>query len=254
MSDLPVLWHIEVSHYNEKARWALDFKGIAHRRRAPMPGAAHMAHAVRLTRRLTFPVLELDGRAIGDSTRIIEELERHRPDPPLYPDGPDERRRALELEEFFDTELGPHIRRVGFEQMFEPQHRDLMLDELVKGSPELRRGFSAAYPVVRRVFKARYGVSPERTRVGLRKVREALDRVESERAGAGHLVGDSFTVADLTAAALFAPLIQPDELEYPLPLPPETRALQAELREHPGGRWVMDTYRRHRGSSAEVAG
>ena len=41
MSDdgKPVLWHIEVSHYNEKARWALDHKGIEHERRAPPPGA-----------------------------------------------------------------------------------------------------------------------------------------------------------------------------------------------------------------------
>ena len=37
----PVLYHIEVSHYNEKARWALDYKGVPHRRKAPMP-IAHM--------------------------------------------------------------------------------------------------------------------------------------------------------------------------------------------------------------------
>ncbi|HEX8645931.1 MAG TPA: glutathione S-transferase N-terminal domain-containing protein [Thermoleophilaceae bacterium] len=253
MSELPVLWHIEVSHYNEKVRWALDHKGIAHRRRAPMPGAAHMAHALRLTRRLTFPVLELDGQAIGDSTAIIAELERLRPDPPLLPADPAERRRALELEEFFDTELGPHIRRVGFQSMFEPQNRDLMLDELVKDSPLVRRAFTATYPVVRRTFKARYGVYPDRVRAGLEKTHAALERVESERAGRDHLVGDSFTVADLTAAALFAPLLQPDELEYKLTLPPETLPLQAELREHPAGRWALDTYRRHRGVSAEVA-
>ncbi|MCA9686256.1 MAG: glutathione S-transferase N-terminal domain-containing protein, partial [Myxococcales bacterium] len=26
------------SHYNEKARWALDYKGLAHRRRSLLPG------------------------------------------------------------------------------------------------------------------------------------------------------------------------------------------------------------------------
>ena len=40
----PVLYHIEVSHYNEKARWALDYKGVPHRRKAPMP-MMHMAWA-----------------------------------------------------------------------------------------------------------------------------------------------------------------------------------------------------------------
>jgi hypothetical protein len=29
----PLLWHIPLSHYSEKVRWALDYKGIAHRRR-----------------------------------------------------------------------------------------------------------------------------------------------------------------------------------------------------------------------------
>jgi hypothetical protein len=32
--ETPVLWHLEISHYNEKVRWALDYKGVAHVRRA----------------------------------------------------------------------------------------------------------------------------------------------------------------------------------------------------------------------------
>jgi multicomponent Na+:H+ antiporter subunit D len=35
----PVLWHIAVSHYNEKVRWALELKGVEHERRAPPPPA-----------------------------------------------------------------------------------------------------------------------------------------------------------------------------------------------------------------------
>ena len=102
----PVLWHIEVSHYNEKARWALDYKGVPHRRRAPMPGVLHPAVALAKTRKPTFPILDIDGETIGDSTRIIEALERRYPEPPLYPADPDERRRALELEDFFDEHAG----------------------------------------------------------------------------------------------------------------------------------------------------
>ena len=113
----PTLWHIEISHYSEKARWALDYKGIEHQRRAPTPGA-HIAVALWLTRGRckTFPVLQLDGEAIGDSTAIIAALEERYPDPPLYPDDPGERRRALELEEFFDEELGPHARLLAFHE------------------------------------------------------------------------------------------------------------------------------------------
>ena len=114
----PVLYHIEISHYNEKVRWALDYKGVAHRRKAPMP-MLHMAWAAAMTRGQdkTFPILRLNGDTIADSTRIIERLEHDYPEPPLYPAEPDDRRRALELEEFFDEELAPHLRRAAFAEV-----------------------------------------------------------------------------------------------------------------------------------------
>jgi glutathione S-transferase len=50
----------------------------------------------------------------------------------------------------------------------------------------------------------------------------ALDRIEQERQGRAYLVGDAFTVADLTAAAMLAALLQAAEIQYPLraELPP----------------------------------
>src|SRR3954452_6127113 len=106
MDDPPVLWHLKVSHYNEKARWALDHKRVAHERRAVMPGP-HRKLAEKLTGGTTFPVLAFAGHASGDATRIITALERRGPEPPLYPADPGERRRALELEDFCDEHLGP---------------------------------------------------------------------------------------------------------------------------------------------------
>jgi glutathione S-transferase len=118
MNARPVLWHIKISHYNEKVRWALEHKGVEHDRKAPMPGA-HMAVALWLTRgrSYTFPVLQLDGRAIGDSTAVIAALEERYPEPPLYPPDEIERRRALDLEDWFDEELGPYIRRFAFHEL-----------------------------------------------------------------------------------------------------------------------------------------
>ena len=55
-------------------------------------------------------MLQLDGQTIGDSTAIIAALERIHPEPSLYPGDPAERLWVLELEEFFDEELGPAIR------------------------------------------------------------------------------------------------------------------------------------------------
>ena len=77
MNVRPTLWHLPISHYSEKARWALDVKGVEHRRRTAPPGI-HMAVALRLTRGrgFTFPILVLDGRAIADSTAIVQVLEQ----------------------------------------------------------------------------------------------------------------------------------------------------------------------------------
>ena len=110
----PVLWHISISHYNEKVRWALDLKRVPHRRRA-IPGGFHVVAALALTHGAgyTFPILVLDGEVISDSTAIIGALERRYPAPPLYPDDPAERRRALDLEGYFDEELAPAVRLVG---------------------------------------------------------------------------------------------------------------------------------------------
>src|SRR5215210_1914673 len=112
-AETPVLWHLEISHYNEKARWALDYKGIAHQRRAVTPGLQELT-ARRLRAGRTVPILELDGRAIGDSTKIIEETESRWPEPPLYPAHPEQRTRALDLEDYFDEQCGPDARRVLF--------------------------------------------------------------------------------------------------------------------------------------------
>ena len=43
------------------------------------------------------------------------------------------------------------------------------------------------------------------------KIVAALDRIEAELGGRAYLVGDSFTVADLTAASLLYPLVRPPE-------------------------------------------
>src|SRR5690242_17807614 len=108
-SAFPVLWHFTVSHFNEKARWALDFKRLPHVRHALLPGF-HFVRVLRLTGQTAVPVLVLDGQAIHDSTRIIAALEHARPEPPLYPAQESDRARALALEDFFDEELGPSIR------------------------------------------------------------------------------------------------------------------------------------------------
>jgi glutathione S-transferase len=77
----------------------------------------------------------------------------------------------------------------------------------------------------------------------------------AEVGSSGYLVGDRFSVADLTAAALFSPLVQPAELQYhlPSPFPPSIAAYRQTLSDHGAFQWVTEIYSRHRGRSAEVA-
>ncbi|MGI9020143.1 MAG: glutathione S-transferase family protein [Solirubrobacterales bacterium] len=243
-ADKPVLWHIPISHYNEKARWALAYKGIEHERRAPVPGA-HMVVALALTRgrSATFPVLQLGGRTYGESTDIIAALEELVPDPPLYPDDPARRARALELEDFFDEELGPHIRLYAYNELLrEPEAFERVAEKL---APAPLRRFAG--PMAAALVKVRFRVSDEgRARVAKEKVLAALDRLEGELGGSSYLVGDAFSVADLTAASLFYPLVAPPEGPEVEVTATGFEEFRAPLRERTGFRWVEEMFARHR--------
>jgi glutathione S-transferase len=249
-----VLWHIEVSHYNEKARWALDYKGIPHRRRAPMPGFTGPV-ALVLTRgaQRRMPVLRLDGRMIGDSTAIIAALEDLQPEPPLYPADPAERKHALALEDFFDEQLAPEIRRfVWAHTLGDPTATAESL--MTRAGPATKRLVRTLVPVMAPAVRRDYSVSEETAVRARERIVAAMDRVEAELGSREYLVGDAFGVADLTAAALFTPVLCPPGRQY---APPAVSApileLRSELERRPGGEWIAAMYARHRGASAEVA-
>ena len=252
---VPILWHLEMSHFNEKARWTLDYKGIPHERRSIFPGTQELRARMLRGGTSTTPVIDIDGKRIGDSTRIIAELERRWPDPPLYPADPEERRRALEIEEFFDEEIAHDLRRV----MFDPflRHPELMAEA---AGTDRRRGGSVSgllFPLINRAVRFRYDVSPERTAKSREIVIAGMDRIEQERGPSGYLVGDSFSVADLTAAAIMAPLVRPPEFPYhqvdPARDPEELKSWREPLEEREAWRYVLEMYARHRAATAEVA-
>jgi glutathione S-transferase len=253
MSGPPVLHHLKVSHYNEKVRWALDYKGVPHVRRAAIPGR-HRKMAKELSGGTTFPVLVFDGQAIGDSTRIIETIERRYSGPALYPEDPDERRRALELEEFFDEELGPYTRLLLIHHILPDARLFLGVFASDLKGPRLALAL-AQFPLLRPRIASGFGANDERA-VGhaFEKLRAAGERFQAELQPNGYLVGDGFTVADLTAASLVAPIAAPDEFPYPQPqrdhpLPAPVRDALAE-----SGllAWTREMYARERRKSAAI--
>jgi glutathione S-transferase len=74
----------------------------------------------------------------------------------------------------------------------------------------------------------------------------------AERLGDGrpYLCGERFTAADLTFAALAAPMLMPTGYGVPLPqpdeLPSDTAAVVRELRRHPAGEHALAMYERER--------
>ena len=250
--ETPLLWHIPLSHYNEKVRWALDYKGIAHRR--AVLGPDYLIRAWRATGQGKLPILWLDGRAIADSTRIIAALEERFPEPPLYPRDAAAQQRALALEDDLDETLGPALRAAIVTPLFR-NDPDIALRVLMTGMPEkayrtlrpLLRAFPAYYRLRHRISEANL----EKDRAG---VAAALDRIEHKRQGRAYLIDEAFTVADLSAAALLGALLQPPEIQYPLQveLPPYLQDYRATLLRHPALQWAAGIYRVHRGRSAEV--
>jgi len=254
VASLPVLWQLQVSHYVEKVRWALDYKRVPHIRRSLLPGV-HIREAKRLTGDTsTVPVLTIDESSIGESTRIIATIEQRWPQPPLYPDDRARRRRALQLEEFFDEELGPHIRRAFYHELL--PHPELLVQLFTHGDPVAARTLRQALPALCVGIQQRFAITAETAAESRAKTAAAMDRLERELSPSGFLVGDLFTVADLTAAALFYPVARPPEFPYPMvaddDLSDSWRAFHDSLAQRPAGRWVADIYRRHRGRSAEV--
>ena len=258
-----VLWHIELSHYNEKARWALDYKSIEHELRVPMPGL-HGARALMLTRgkHRRLPVMELEGRRIGDSTAIIAALEAYQPEPALYPADPAEKARALELEDFFDEELAPQMRRLVWHHTL--PDTDAVVESLFArpGAGLERASLRATAPAVRPFIPAGdYGVSADsaegRARPGYslpwiasrpsyRPFRDTSSVIvlsgRSDRSSAVH-------AADRSAAPTVHAGHVPGRGGQPL-----REELTAARH---GGRWIHEMYQRHRrvgGAARGVAG
>ena len=247
-AERPVLWQLQISHYNEKVRWALDYKRIPHTRRSMMPGV-HQLIVKRLAGIVTSPVLTIGEESIGDSSAILQAIEERWPEPPLIPENPLQRRRALRLEDWFDEELGPHIRRAVYWELL--PYPDVVVPLFTDGASATTRALlRGGFPVLRVGMKRFMNIYEEPAMRSRQKTIEALDLLEKELGDNEYLVGNRFSIADLTAASLFYPLALPPEFPYTSPtfedLPDGAREFIGSMRERRGAQWVAEMYRRHR--------
>ncbi len=108
---------IPISHYCEKARWALERAGISYREERHVQGI-HRIAARRAGGGGTVPVLVTPEGALGESEEILLWVDaRTPPEERLFPAEPAERAEVERLCRRFDAQLGPRGRRLMYVNM-----------------------------------------------------------------------------------------------------------------------------------------
>jgi glutathione S-transferase len=247
---------IGFSHYCEKARWALDRAKLDYVEESYAP-LQHIP-AVRRAGGKSVPILvDTDtGEAFRDSTDIIREIDRRRPEAGLLPSDPALRAEALAIEDDLDENLGPATRRVGY---FFLVHRggERFGREMLSGATTgtARAVVSLTYPAIAWAIAKALKVDEAGYKRSLAKGEEVFERIgariEAAHAeGRSFLVGDRFSVADLTFAALCTPLLQPRNSGWPMPpralLPPDAAALSDRFARTPAGIFALRLYETER--------
>lgn len=246
-----ILHQFPISHYCEKVRWILDHKRLPYRVHNQFPGL-HARHNQRRVGRASVPVLVDGHHAIGNSSDIALYLDDQFPEPKLIPSEPAARAEVLALEAFFDDAAGVYGRRYIYSYVL----RDPKLFERVFFPEYSRRarflGKLTAGPLTRRIA-AMYDCGPEAIESSLAQVERALARLEELTGGdsSRYLVGDTFTLADITAASMLGPLLSPPGTPWVLDFDiPALSAYREQLAARPAGRWVLARFAHDRRRSA----
>lgn len=246
----PQLITIPISHFCEKARWALDRAGVEYEERAHLQ-CLHWIAARRAGGGRTVPVLVTADGVLAESAEILDYADaRARPERRLYPEDPARADAVRALEHDFDARLGPHGRRWMYDNI--RGRRSLVKTYAPTGVPAWqRRALPLAYGPVARIIDRHFEITDETAAGSLREVRASFDAVAERLAdGRPYLMGERFTAADLTFAALSAPITMPPEYGVPLPqpdeLPPSMAAVVLELRAHPAGVHALAMFRDQR--------
>jgi glutathione S-transferase len=241
---------IPPSHYCEKARWALDHAGIAYREQGHPPLLHRVATKLAGGGRST-PVLVAGDKVLPDSTDILQFIDvEHADGWRPYPTDSQLRVEAEELEEIFDTRLGPHTRRIAYH--FLMQDNQLFLASVLAGVGGVERAFfKALAPLIKKLMRVGMRIDDEGAERSLGNVRTVFDTVGELLAdGRSFLVGKNFSAADLTFAALAAPVLLPRNYGSPLPslseVPAELLAQVEDFRSSPAGDFALRIYRDHR--------
>jgi glutathione S-transferase len=241
---------IPISHYCEKARWALDRRALAYREKRHVQGVHRLA-ARRAGAGPTVPVLIAPEGVIGESEQILQWVDKRTPEGErLFPADANALREVLALCRRFDAELGPRGRRLMYVHMLE--QRELALPYNNQGVARWEdRLVRWGWPLMAAFVRHQLGISPGIAAEDEAAVFGELDHVAQLLSdGRPYLCGERFGAADLTFAALAAALLVPPLYGVTLPQPdrlaPSTAALVNRARAHPAGQYALMLFSRYR--------
>lgn len=241
------LYEFPVSHYCEKIRWALDYKQLKYTRVCMVP-LLHVPRMLMLTRQTQVPMLEMGKLRITDSPRILAKLEEYFIErPTLLPEDNEYCRKALELCTDFDKNIGIHLRRLSYSHILHHQPSVLELFS-AEQSPLRRKVLQFSLPAIIQTMRKGLGINPANYTKSLDKFNQAVDRLDEHIQSNGYLVGNEFSIADLTAAALLSPLVRPAGTIY-ADLQHATEEFLAfcdGYSKRPFFGWVQTIYQKHR--------
>ena len=106
------LFSMPGSHAATTGQLLFDHKGISYRRVDLLPVVSWVVLKALRFPEVTVPAATIDGERVQGTRAIARELERLKPDPPLFPGDPERRRAVEEAERFGDEELQQRVREI----------------------------------------------------------------------------------------------------------------------------------------------